>query len=107
MDFCIGAGKQGVGWIGHINFNQQSASRHVDGVSSAYQASLKCASGKLSESKVRGHAGFDSARVFFRDVYVNAQRARLSDMEEIGFYIGVATRINKVADIGVARRDHT
>ena len=85
MDFCIRTREQRVCGIGHINFNQQSASRHVDGVSGAYQVSLKRTPGKLSESKICGHAHFDSARVFFRDVYVNAQRAGLSDVKEIGF----------------------
>src|SRR6202011_1118422 len=104
---CIGAGEQRACRIVHIDFYQQRAGGHINGLGSPHQLSPKIAPGKLSQAESSSHPGFDPLRVFLRNVDVNPQLSGLSDVEEIGFYSSTASGINEVADVSIARSDYT
>src|SRR4029077_7670229 len=106
MDFCVRAGEQRACWIVYIDFNQQRASRHIDGIGGAHQFSLKLAVWKLGQMEICCHTDFGPSRIFLRDVYVNAQFPGLNDVEEIGFHSAGAAGVNQVADIRVPSSDH-
>src|SRR6266849_979116 len=105
VDLCVGASEQRACRIVHVYFNQQGAGRHVDRIGGAHQFSLKGAARKLGQTEIRRHADLNPLRIFLWDVYVDAQFSGLSDVEEIGFYIGIAAGVDQVSNVSVSRGD--
>src|SRR5712691_939982 len=105
VDLCVRASEQRACRIVHVYFNQQGAGGHVDGIGGAHQFSLKGAARKLGQTEIRRHADLNPLRIFLWDVYVDAQSSGLSDVEEIGFYIGIAAGVDQVSNVSVSRGD--
>src|SRR5260370_40376803 len=99
VDLCVGASEQRACRIVDVYINQQGACRHVDGIGGAHQFSLKGAALKLGQTEFRGHAELNLLRIFLRDVYVDAQFSVLGNVEEIGFYIGIAAGVDQVSNV--------
>src|SRR5712692_2654084 len=105
VDLCVGASEQRACRIVYVYFNQQGGGRHVDGIGGAHQFSLKGAARKLGQTEIRRHADLNPLRIFLWDVYVDAQFSGLSDVKEIGFYIGIAAGVDQVSNVSVSRGD--
>jgi len=93
-------------WDCSRRFYEQSASRQVDVIGSAHQFPLKFAIRKLSEIEIRCHTDFDPARVFLRDVDVNAQLPRLSDGNKSVFTALLLPELMRSPIIRIACGDH-
>ena len=62
--------------------------------------------GKLSQNEIRCRTNSNSLRIFFGNVYIDAQLSALRNMEEIGFHATSATGVDQVADVRVPRGDN-
>ena len=94
MDLGIGARKQLAGGIIDINLGQESASREVDGFRRAHKPPGKLSPWKLGQSERGAKACSGNPRILFRDTDVHTQDLGLRDVEEIGFGVCVAARVD-------------
>src|ERR1700723_525028 len=96
MNFGVGAAEQSSFRVLHINFRQQCAGGPINRFGSAYELPREPLAGKLSQHNVRGgFPRFDTSRVFFWHIHVDAQRARLNHVKEVGPRSGIAAGIDR------------
>ena len=103
MHLSVRSGEQCASGIVYIDFDQQGAGGHINGFGRPDQFSAKLAPGKFGQAEICRHSVLHPLRVFLRNVYVNAQLSGLSDVKKIGLRSSTASRINQIADVGIAR----